>query len=76
MKDNNRVIIENGVSFLGLLFIVFLALKLANFIDISWFWVFFPLFLSILPFVIFIIIVIITSIVSAVFNHREKKRKP
>ena len=78
MKDNNRVIVENGVSFLGLLFIVLLALKLTNFIDISWFWVFFPLLLSLVPFVFLLIVVVITAISSIIidlFNRRQKGRK-
>lgn len=77
MKDDNRVIVKNGVSFLGLLFIVLLALKLANFIDISWFWVFFPLLLSLLPLVFFLIIVAITALASVIvefFNHRKSKK--
>lgn len=77
MKDDNRVIVKNGVSFLGLLFIVLLALKLANFIDISWFWIFFPLLLSLVPLVFFLIIVVITAIASVIvefFNHRKSRR--
>ena len=77
MKDNNRVIVENGVSFLGLLFIVLLALKLANFIDISWFWVFFPLLLSLVPFVFLLIVVVITALASVIvefLNHRKSKK--
>lgn len=35
--------ISSGIDFLGMLFILFLGLKLANVIDWSWWWVFAPL---------------------------------
>jgi Flp pilus assembly protein TadB len=37
---------SSGVSFMGLLTILFIALKLTNFIDWSWWWVLSPMWLS------------------------------
>ena len=37
---------SSGVSFVGLLTILFIALKLTNFIDWSWWWVLSPMWLS------------------------------
>lgn len=45
MATNNST--GGGVGFLGLLFIVFLVLKLTNVIDWSWWWVTSPLWGSI-----------------------------
>lgn len=45
-----------GISFCGLLCIVFIVLKLCNIIDWSWWWVLSPIWL---PFIILIIILFI-----------------
>lgn len=44
---------SGGIGFLGLLTIVFITLKLTNFIDWSWLWVLAPLWI---PFSIFLVI--------------------
>ena len=51
---------NGGISFLGLLFIVFLVLKLTNVIDWSWWWVTAPLWI---PWVVTMAIVAIVAIV-------------
>jgi len=38
---------SGGIGFLGLLTIVFITLKLTNFIDWSWFWVLAPLWIPV-----------------------------
>ena len=43
MSDNNSTASGGGISFCGLLFIVFLILKLTHVIDWSWWWVTAPL---------------------------------
>lgn len=43
MKSNNQT--SGGISFLGLLTIVFIVLKLTNVITWSWWWVLAPLWL-------------------------------
>lgn len=48
---------SGGISFFGLLFIVFLVLKLTNVIDWSWWWVTCPLW-GVLAFVIVCAVII------------------
>ena len=48
-----------GVSFIGLLQITFIVLKLCGVVDWSWLWVLCPLWGSAAIFVIFLIIVIV-----------------
>lgn len=45
---------SSGVSFFGLLFLLFLGLKLTNYIDWSWVWIFAPLWF---PIIFYLIIV-------------------
>jgi hypothetical protein len=62
MPDNSTNI-TIGSQFLGLLTIAFIVLKLCHVINWSWFWVLFPLILSIpIAFIIFIIAIIFISI--------------
>jgi len=51
---------SSGVSFVGLLTILFIALKLTNFIDWSWWWVLSPIWLGplILVFAVFLLVLI------------------
>ena len=61
----------SGIGFGGILFIVFLILKLTNVIDWSWWWVTSPLWIPIaIAIVIFIFIVIFQFII-----HRKKRNK-
>lgn len=59
---------SNGIGFFGLLTIVFITLKLTNYIDWSWFWVLAPLWMPIV-----LIIGILLLIVS--FGGRVKRTK-
>ena len=43
MSNNNSSSASGGITFLGILFIVFLVLKLTHYIDWSWWWVFAPI---------------------------------
>ena len=52
MENNNYE--YNGVSFLSILFLVFLVLKLTNVIDWSWWWVTAPLWIPIIIFLVFV----------------------
>jgi hypothetical protein len=55
----------SGIGFGGILFIVFLILKLTNVIDWSWWWVTSPLWIPIaIAIVIFIFIVIFQIIIN------------
>lgn len=53
------------IGFLGALAIVFIALKLTNYIDWSWLWVLAPLWI---PIVITVIVLIILIILTALFD--------
>lgn len=46
---------SGGIGFAGLLTILFIALKLTNVIDWSWWWVLSPLWISAILFVVFLI---------------------
>lgn len=58
-SENNNS--NSGIGFSGLLFLVFLVLKLLNKIDWSWLWVTSPLWI---PLCIFIAILFIVGIAS------------
>ena len=67
MSDN--VNITSGISFPGLLFIVFLVLKLCNVINWSWWWVFAPLWGGFAIFLVFVIIGVIIAALYQVFKR-------
>ena len=50
---------SSGVSFVGLLTILFIALKLTNFIDWSWWWVLSPMWITALIFVFAVIVLVL-----------------
>jgi hypothetical protein len=55
MSDNSNAS-SGGIGFIGLLTIVFITLRLTNYIDWSWWWVLSPVWLSIaLPLSFFIV---------------------
>jgi hypothetical protein len=55
MANNNR---SSGIGFGTILFLIFLTLKLTNYIDWSWWWIFSPLWIPLLVAGILILIVI------------------
>ena len=55
MSDNNSSS-SGGISFAGLLTILFIGLKLTNYIDWSWWWVLSPLWISMLMVISFFIV--------------------
>jgi len=60
MSDNVKVNNTGGIGFFGLLTLIFITLKLTNYIDWSWWWVLAPLWIpivlifAILTFIFFI----------------------
>jgi len=64
MSDNNSTATGGGISFCGLLFIVFLVLKLTHVIDWSWWWVTAPLWGGA---ALAIVLLLIFSIIAFVF---------
>lgn len=59
MSDNNA---KGGLGLGGILFVVFLILKLCKVITWSWWWVFAPIWI---PFAIVLIIIIIALIIGS-----------
>jgi hypothetical protein len=55
MSDNVKVNNSGGIGFAGLLTIVFITLKLTNYIDWSWWWVLAPLWIPIVLVLLFIL---------------------
>jgi len=47
-----------GIGFFGLLTIVFITLKLTNYIDWSWWWVLSPLWI---PFVVIVLVIVLLA---------------
>ncbi len=77
--DNKSSGATSGIGFCGLLFLVFLVLKLCNVITWSWWWVTAPLWMpSALVVAIFIVamlvILIKIGIVALIDNRRNKRR--
>lgn len=61
--DNRQVRVNGNIGFGGILFIVFLILKLCNVINWSWWWVTSPLWISFgLAALLFIVMIIIYCI--------------
>lgn len=60
MDNRNSGAAGGGITLSGLVFIVFLVLKLCNVIDWSWWWVTAPLWI---PFAIFVVICVVVFIV-------------
>lgn len=59
-NNNMKTVINNGISFNGLLFITFLVLKLTDVINWSWIWVTAPLWI---PFSIGIFFFVVLTII-------------
>lgn len=59
MKSNsNKTNVNGGISFVGLLTIAFIVLKLTNVISWSWAWVLAPLWISAVIYVVIIVAVV------------------
>ena len=68
MSKNDKTTIQfGGTSFTGLLFLVFLTLKLTNVINWSWWWVTAPLWIPVsIALVVLLIAIVILGIVSII----------
>lgn len=58
---------SHGIGFCGLLAIVFITLKLTNYIDWSWGWVLAPLWM---PFVIVMVILIVLAVLNVTLRGK------
>lgn len=69
-KKNNTIELDGVVSFLELLFLLLLGLKLADIISWSWWWVCAPIWV---PLAIFILIIVGVFLYSFIKELREGK---
>lgn len=67
-NDNNQYVASGGIGFFGLLTILFIGLKLTNYVTWSWFWVLSPLFLPTCIIVAFVAIVYILILIEKVLG--------
>lgn len=58
--SNNKVVVQGGVGFPGLLFIALLVCKLFG-ANITWFWVFAPLWMPLVVVLVIVVLLFITS---------------
>jgi len=65
MSDSNNTR-SGGISFSGLLTILFIGLKLTNYIDWSWWWVLSPLWIG------FVILLVLLLGMGIVFYNSER----
>lgn len=68
MKDNTST---GGISFFGLLTIVFITLKLIGMIDWSWLWVLSPIWI---PFALVFLILLIQLTIAAFGSVNDKNK--
>lgn len=69
MSNSNSSSSSGGIGFVGLLTIVFITLKLTNYIDWSWWWVLSPIWISAT------IVAIILLGVVFLFGERKPRRR-
>lgn len=69
MSGNTSSSSSGGIGFIGLLTIVFITLKLTNYIDWSWWWVLSPLWIG---FAVVGVFVVIALIVGLILSIRKK----
>ena len=63
---NNETTVNGGIGFVGLLTIVFIALKLCGVISWRWIWVLSPLWISAIVTAVIIVIVILIVLLRSV----------
>jgi hypothetical protein len=61
---------SGGISFFGLLTIVFIVLKLVGTIDWSWWWVLSPIWFPVAVVLFIIVLGVLTQILKILFNHK------
>lgn len=72
---NQKQVNQNGVTFLGLLFIVFLVLKLTKVIDWSWWYVSMPLWIGLAVVALVFIVGTILFGLATIFTIAFKSKK-
>jgi len=59
---NSQNVSYNGIGFIGILTILFIALKLTGYIKWSWFWILSPLWLSAFGFIFILFAILFLAI--------------
>lgn len=65
---------SGGIGFVGLLTIVFIVLKLTNYIDWSWWWVFSPMWISAFSVIGILLLYFLGRILWAMYKSRKARR--
>ena len=73
MANSNQQAQQGGVGILGLLFVLFVGLKLTGVIGWSWWWVTAPIWGPAVAVLVFAIIALIFAILAALFNLRKRR---
>lgn len=63
--DNNNNSTNNGITFAGLLTILFIALKLTHVIDWSWWWVLAPVWIGVAIAVLVALVIFVVAVIKA-----------
>ena len=69
MRDSKNNNYYGGVGFTGALFLVFLVLKLTNYIDWSWWWITAPLWVPL----VLVVVILFGFFVYVAFTTKSKK---
>lgn len=74
MSNASATASSSGIGFTGLLTIVFITLKLTNYITWSWWWVLSPLWISAgLVIGILVVVLIVWGLLTLAFSHKSPK---
>ena len=72
MSSNNSSSSSNGIGFSGALALLFIALKLLDKIDWSWWWVLAPIWI---PLAILIVVLIVVAVVWFINDTRKQRKR-
>ena len=75
MDNRNSGAAGGGIGLSGVLFIVFLVLKLCNVIDWSWWWVTAPLWIPVAIFVAVCVVVFVVAFIVGVIRYIIKSSR-
>ena len=73
MSNAKSTVTVGGTSFLNLLFLVFLVLKLTDVITWSWWWVTAPLWIPVALVVVIFAVVFVCAIIAAGITKRDER---
>lgn len=69
--SNKQSTASGGIGFAGLLTLIFITLKLTNFIDWSWWWVLSPIWISAAIYLSILAIFLLLALIGAAFTSRR-----